>query len=103
MINNSVLAMIVHNVQDEYMLGIADREDQAMRMLDSHRKDALGLLLELVEAREAVQLASVHVLDDIHQASDRLRQVAILLLEALVASEPLLEPFCFERYVHNIW
>ena len=95
--------MIVPNVQDEYMLGIADREDKAMRMLDSHRKDALGLLLELVETREAVQLASVHALDGIHQASDRLRQVAILLLEALVASESLLEPFCFERYVHNIW
>jgi len=95
--------MIVHNVQDEYMLGIADREDQAMRMLDSHRKDALGLLLELVEAREVVQLASVHALDGIHQASDRFGQAAILLLEALVTSEPLLEPFCFERYVHNIW
>lgn len=101
-INNPVFAMIVHNVQDKHLIGIGDRENQAIGVLDSYRIDALGLLFELMEARKTMEFLNLHALDSINQLSNRLCQAPILLPESTAIGQPTHRLFVSELNVHFV-
>ena len=101
-INDPVFAMIVHNVQDEHLIGIVDRENQAKGVLDSYRIDALGLLFELMETRKTMEFLYLQALDGINQLTNRLCQTTILLLESRAIGQPIHHLFICELNVHFV-
>ena len=92
--------MVVHDVQDEYAFRLHSHH-QAMRMFDGDSKDSFSLLFELMEAGKAVKFLAVQLLDLVNQCVDRLREMAILLLQAFSILKQLLEMRLFKTDLHS--